>query len=142
MAGFIPTEGLQLRANVVWKRVLTDRDATLELGLFTNSAPGMSITEGTITEPTGTGYARKTLADASWSGPTAGVVAFAEQEFEAGSGGWSGSIQGYFIAWVTSGGTQRILAIEVDPNGPYTLNEGDTYRITPNISELTENEPE
>lgn len=141
MAGFIPNEGLALRANMIWKRVLTDRDATLELGLFTNSAPGMSITEATITEPTGTGYTRKTLTDANWSGPTNNEVTYAAQEFKGGAGGWSGSIQGYFIASVSSGGTQRILAIEVDENGPYTLNEDDTYTITPSITELTENDP-
>lgn len=141
MAGFIPTEGLNLRANMIWKRTQTDRDATLEMGLFTNSAPGMSITEATLTEPSGTGYARKDLTDASWTGPTAGVVAYAEQVFKAGAGGWSGSVQGYFIATKSSGGTQRILAIEVDTNGPYTFNQDDEYKVTPNISELTENDP-
>jgi len=131
MAGFCPDEGEACIADLVWKRSLTDRDADLELGLFTNSAPGETITEATITEPTGTGYARITLTDASWTG-SADARAYAQQTFTGGAGGWTGSIQGYFIATKSAGGTQRILAIEVDPSGPYTINAGDTYKITPN----------
>lgn len=133
MAGFIPDEGEALIANMVFKRTLTDRDADLELGLFTNSSPGETITEATLTEPSGTGYARITLTDASWTG-SADARAYAEQTFTGGSGGWTGSVQGYFIASKSSGGTQRIICIEVDGSGPYTINEGDTYAITPNVT--------
>ena len=133
MAGFVPDEGEALMGDLVFKRALGDRDADLELGLFTNAAPGETITEATLTEPTGTGYARKTLTDASWTG-SADARAYAEQTFTGGSGGWTGSVQGYFIATKAASGTPRILAIEVDPNGPYTINENDTYKITPNIT--------
>ena len=131
--GFLPNEGENLIANMAYKRVLTDRDANLELGLFTNSSPGETITEATLTEPTGTGYARISLTDASCT-VTADTAAWPQQTFTAGAGGWTGSIQGYFIASVAAGGTQRILAIEVDANGPYTLNAGDTYKITPSVA--------
>lgn len=114
-------------------RVLTDRDANLELGLFTNVAPGETIAHSALTEPTGTGYARITLTDASWTG-AADARAYAQQTFTGGAGGWTGAIQGYFIATKASGGTQRILAIEVDSNGPYTINENDTYKITPTMT--------
>lgn len=133
MAGFVPDEGEALMGDLVFKRALGDRDADLELGLFTNAAPGETITEATLTEPTGTGYARKTLTDASWTG-AGDTRSYAEQTFTGGAGGWTGSIQGYFIATKAAGGTQRILAIEVDPNGPYTINENDTYKITPSIT--------
>lgn len=133
MAGFTPNEGETLIANVIGKRTHADRDADMELGLFTNVAPGETITEATITEPTGTGYARKTLTDASWS--VAGdLLSYALQTFTAGAGGWTGSIQGYFIATKSSGGTQRCVFIEVDGNGPYTMAENDTYDVTPNIT--------
>ena len=133
MAGFTPDEGEALIAQVIHQRIHADRDADLELGLFTNVAPGETITEATITEPTGTGYARITLADASWSvvGDTA---SYAQQTFTGGAGGWTGSVQGYFIATKSGVGTQRLLYVEVDGNGPYTINENDTYKITPNIS--------
>lgn len=131
--GFTPDEAETLIGQVIFQRTHTDRDATLELGLFTNVAPGETITEATITEPTGTGYARISLTDASWS-VTGGVASYAQQTFTGGVGGWTGSIQGYFIASVSSGGTQRLIVIEVDGNGPYTINENDTYKITPNIT--------
>lgn len=133
MAGFLPDEGEELLAEIMAARVLTDRDADLELGLFTNVAPGETIDEASITEPTGTGYARITLTDGSWTGSGSGR-SYPQQTFTAGAGGWTGSIQGYFIATKASGGTQRLIAIEVDGNGPYTLNENDTYKITPTLT--------
>lgn len=133
MAGFTPDEGEQLIAQVVHLRTHADRDADLELGLFTNVSPAETITEATITEPTGTGYARITLTDGSWS-VVAGVASYAQQTFTGGAGGWTGSVQGYFIATKSAGGTQRLLYVEVDGNGPYTINENDTYKITPNIT--------
>ena len=133
MAGFTPDEGETLIAQLIHQRIHADRDADLELGLFTNVAPGEAIAEAAITEPVGTGYARITLTDASWSvvGDTA---SYAEQTFTGGAGGWTGSVQGYFIATKSAGGTKRLLYVEVDGNGPYTINENDTYKITPNIS--------
>lgn len=133
MAGFTPDEGEQLIAQVIHLRTHADRDADLELGLFTNVSPAETITEATITEPTGTGYARITLTDGSWS-VVAGVASYAQQTFTGGAGGWTGSVQGYFIATKSAGGTQRLLYVEVDGNGPYTINENDTYKITPNIT--------
>jgi hypothetical protein len=133
MAGFTPDEGETLIAQVIHQRTHVDRDADLELGLLTNVAPGEAITHAAITEPTGTGYARITLTDAAWSvvGDTA---SYAEQTFTGGAGGWTGQVQGYFIASKSAGGTKRLLYVEVDGNGPYTINENDTYKITPNIS--------
>lgn len=133
MAGFTPNEGETLIANVIYKRTHADRDATLELGLFTNASVSETTTHADLTEPTGTGYARIVLTDASWS--VAGDLAsYAQQTFTGGAGGWSGNIQGYFINTVSSGGTKRLLHIEVDANGPYVLNENDTYKITPQIT--------
>src|SRR3990167_6449640 len=124
MAGFVPNEGEVVIADVVCKRDLTDRIADLELGLFTNVAPDETINQAGLTEPTGTGYARITLTDASWTG-AADARAYAQQTFTGGAGGWTGSVQGYFIC--TKGATKRLLFIEVDASGPYTINENDTY---------------
>lgn len=131
--GFTPDEGETLNAQVQYQRIHADRDATLELGLFTDVTPDETITEATITEPTGTGYARIVLTDASWAA-VAGIASYAEQTFTGGAGGWTGNIQGYFISSVSSGGTKRLLVIEVDGNGPYVVAENDTYKITPNIA--------
>lgn len=133
MVGFLPDEGEELLVEIMAARTLTDRDADLELGLFTNVAPGETINEASITEPSGTGYARIDLTDGSWTG-SGSSRSYPQQTFTAGAGGWTGSIQGYFIATKSAGGTQRLIAIEVDSNGPYTLNENDTYKITPTLT--------
>ncbi len=128
MAGFTPNEGETLVATIIYKRDQTDRDANLQIGLFTNVSPDETITEATLTEPTGTGYSRQTLTDASWT-VTGDNATYPQVTFTAGSGGWTGSVQGYFIVTQSSGGTQRLLHIEVDANGPYTFTENDTYDI-------------
>lgn len=131
MAGILPNEGETLVANLVFKNADVDRGTNMQLLLFTNSTIDETITEATLTEPTGTGYARITLTDASWT-VTGDTASYAEQTFTGGAGGWTGSIYGYAI--VTTGTTPRIVAIETDPSGPYTINENDTYKITPNIT--------
>ena len=66
MAGFRPDEGealsldiVLMAQNVATFATNTDRIADLDLGLFTNAAPGETIAHSAITEPSGTGYARK-----------------------------------------------------------------------------------
>lgn len=131
MPGFLPNEGEAFVATMVINNTSTDRGTGLELGLFTNAAADETITEATITEPTGTGYARIQLTDGSWTG-SADSRSYAEQTFTGGAGGWTGSVYGYFIA--TKGTTPRLLAVEIDGNGPYTINENDTYKVTPTIT--------
>jgi hypothetical protein len=131
MAGFTPNEGETLIANLIFANADVDRGTNLELLLFTDTSPGETITAATLTEPTGTGYARIALTDGSWT-VTGDTASYALQTFTTGTGGWTGSVQGYAI--VTTGTTPRILTIEVDPNGPYTFNENDTYDVTPNVT--------
>lgn len=133
MAGFIPDEGEAFVASLLYNNVNTDRGTDMELGCFTNVAPGDTITEATITEPTGTGYARIDLTDGSWIG-AASLRSYAKQTFQntnaPGGADWVGQIQGYFIC--TKGTTKRLINVEVDPNGPYTMTPQDTYGVTPN----------
>lgn len=133
MAGFTPDEGETLIAQLIHQRTHVDRDANLEIGLFTNVAPGETITHATITEPTGGGYARKDLTDGSWS-CVGGVASYAIQTFVAGVGGYTGAVRGYFIATKAAGGAKRLLYVEIDAAGPFTLNQADEYRITPSIT--------
>jgi hypothetical protein len=134
MAGVLTNEGKHLLAEVIHQRTHVDRDADLKLGLFTN-ASGLSAASAlaNITVPTGTGYASKTLTDASWS-VTLGVASYAQQTFTGGAGGWSGAVYGYYIYTIAAGGTARLLYYEIDASGPYTINENDTYKITPGIT--------
>ena len=133
MAGFRPDEGETVSLAILLKRLLTDRDADLELGLFTNVAPGETITEATLTEPATGGYARITLTDASWTESPQSQFNYAQQTLTPSGANWTG-IQGYFIVTKAAGGVQRILAIEVDTNGPITVNDGNDYKITPQIT--------
>lgn len=129
MAGGVAAEGLVVMGDLVFKGSNADRGTTLQLGLFTNSvnlAALKALALTSITEPTGGSYARKTLTDASWVN-TDGVLTYPLQTFTAGSGGYSGQVYGYFIA--TTGTTPRLLAVEIDPAGPYTMNAGDPYNI-------------
>jgi len=131
MAGFTPNEGETLIANLIFANADVDRGTDLELLLFTNSEPGETITAATLTEPTGTGYARIALTDGSWT-VTGDTASYPLQTFTTGAGGWSGTVQGYAI--VSTGSTPRIVTIEVDHSGPYTFNENDTYDVTPNVT--------
>lgn len=114
MPGLLPNEGENLILNIILKRTFgTDRDASLELGLFTNTTIGEATAHSALTEPSGTGYARIDLNDASWT-VVGDLGSYAQQIFTAGLGGWSGEVQGYFICTKAAGGTKRILAIEMD----------------------------
>ena len=126
-AGFTPNEGEKMLGDYVYKAITTDRTANMELGLFTNVAPTETITHATLTQPTGTGYAVKVITDATWT-VTNDLSTYPLQTFTGGAGGWTGSVQGYFLN--TNGVAKRILHIEVDAAGPFTIAENDTYDIT------------
>ena len=133
MSGFTTDEGEVLLAQIIHQRTHVDRDADLELGLFTDADAAETITEATISEPTGGGYARKSLSDASWSVDGNGLATFAQQTFSVSGTDYSADVYGYFIASKSSGGTQRLLYVEIDPAGPFDLNVADFYKITPQV---------
>lgn len=119
MPGITPNEGEALIAEMVYKRVLTDRDAGLELGLFTNVSVNETTTHAALTEPSGGSYARKVLADGSWVG-AADTRTYPAQVFTATGAAMTGDIHGYFINTIAAGGTKRLLHIERDNLKPVT----------------------
>lgn len=132
MSGATADEGAKVIADLLYLGSSADRGSSLQLGLFTNSASLAALKAlplSSIVEPTGGGYARKTLTNASWTGST-GTRAYALQTFTVTTTNYTGQVYGYFIA--TTGSTPRLLHIEIDPAGPYTLNVGDTYDVTLN----------
>lgn len=134
MAGVVVNEGETLIAQVIFQRTHVDRDATLKLGLFTNSSGlGETTALGDITVPTGGSYAPITLTDASWS-VSAGQASYAQQTFTATGSAYSAPIYGYYIFTVSGGGTARLICYEIDASGPYTMNENDTYKVTPQVT--------
>ena len=130
MAGFTTDEGETIIATVIHERISVDRDADLELGLFTNAAADETLTEAAVTEPTGGGYARKTLTDATW-GITNDTADYAQQTFTCTGTDYVGTVYGYFVA--TQGTTARLLYVEIDAVGPYDINVDDTYSVTLNV---------
>lgn len=135
MAGVTCDEGAKVIADYFYLGTSADRGTTgLRLGLFTNpvnlaTLKVMALTS--ITEPTGGGYARITLPSASWTG-TNNTKTYPLQTFTVGAGGYTGQVYGYFLA--SSGTVPRLMHIEIDPSGPYTLNAGDHYDVTLNIA--------
>lgn len=131
MAGVLVNEGENRIANILFDA--TAVDSNLYLGLFTNSS-GLSETSvlTDITEPTGGSYARKTLARGDWT-VTNDTAAFAQQTFTATGSAFTGSIYGYFIA--TTADTSGVMyGYEIFASGPYTINQNDSIKITPNIT--------
>ncbi|CAK0749038.1 conserved hypothetical protein [Gammaproteobacteria bacterium] len=112
------------------------------MGLYNNVAEpseaatcvALTTTAG-ITEPAAVGaggYARCVLTRGSWS-TTGSVAAYAQQTFTASGASW-GSVTGYFITTASAGTAGVLMAVESFTDGPYTINDGDSVKVTPSIS--------
>lgn len=122
MPAIITDEARALFAKILLQRSFgLDRDANLELGLFINATLTAASVHADIMEPTGAGYARLPLLDGSWVIPSA-IGSYAQQVFTAGIGGFSGKVQGYFIATISASGTKRLLLAQF--KGEQTLAGG------------------
>jgi hypothetical protein len=132
MAGILPNEGEEMIVKILaGESALADERGTdLDLVLITNSTISETTTAGSLTQPTGTGYAPITLSDGSWTG-SGDSRSYPIQTWTAG-GTWTGGVYGYAI--LTKGTTPRIMAMELEGGGPYSLNDGDTYSVTPTIT--------
>lgn len=114
----------------------TNPDANYYLGIYTNSTEpgenaGLPSQSNPITELSGSGYSRKTLARGSWS-INADVASFAQQTFTATGGAWS-NCYGYFIC-NSADNTGQLLCVEHFVGGPYNVPDGGSIKITPNIT--------
>lgn len=106
-------------------------DANLYLGLYKNaSEPLETATLASLTEVTGAGYARKTLARGSWT-ITNSIASFAKQTFGAAEESW-GTVTGYFIA-TSSDGTGKLLVVESFAEG-VPVSTGSTIGIVANLT--------
>ena len=106
-------------------------DGTLYLGLYTDSTePAETATIASLSEVSGSGYARKTLTRGSWS-VVADAASYAAQTFTA-SGSW-GTVYGYFIC-TSADDSGKLLFVENFTNGPYTMSTNDAVTVTPSVS--------
>ena len=124
----IPDEGETVILNVLLKRVLTDRDADLQVLLYTNVGLNLeTATEAALTEPSGGSYGRKTLTDGSWS-VSGDEGTYVAQDFTPSGASWAG-VYGAAVVTKSAGGTQRILGIAAYPSAPLTVADGETLRV-------------
>ena len=125
----IPNEGETLLLEQTLQRDNTDRDANLQVALFTNSSLTLeTATEAALTEPSGGSYARQSLTDASWS-VTDDTGSYVNIDFTPSGASWS-NVYGVALVTQASGGTPRILSIIADQDAPVTVADGETYRVS------------
>lgn len=106
-------------------------DATLYLGLYTNSSePGEAATLASITEPSGGGYARKSLTRGSWS-IVADLASYAQQTFTASGADW-GNVYGWFIA-TSADGSGKLEAVGQFSGAPFNVTDGSNVKVTPQL---------
>lgn len=137
MTAVVANEGAKVLLDLLHKNSSADRGTDLQIGLFTNTGTiddikALALTA--ITEPTGGGYARKTLTDASWDNSVSRTSSYAKQTFTATGGAMTGTIYGWFIC--TTGTTDRLLyagKFDDAPSG-LTLAEGSSISYTPKLS--------
>ena len=106
------------------------------LGLFANSSePGEAAVMTDITEvhPVGThGYARIQLGDADWTESPVGTFTNLQKTFTAAGANWS-SCYGYYITTAATGTAGKLIAVETFSDGPYTVNDTYSVKVTPKI---------
>ena len=139
MAGKWCDEGEQRVAMVLFVATAVEN---YYLGIYKNVAePSESATMAALTTTAGIteaavpgagGYARAVLTRGSWT-TTGGVAAYAQQTFTASGASWGGCY-GYFITTTSAGTSGPLMAVETFSDGPYTVNDGDSVKITPSIT--------
>lgn len=149
MAEIIPDEGLDYILAIVPKN--GTNIATTYSGLFTSqtasTVPASTMVLATptgITEAAYTGYARQSIAAASWGttgaktiwtqparGTTAGQVSF-----PAATATYSTAINGFFIATASAAGVCLAASNFDDTTAVATMAIGDIIRVTPTFGLL------
>ena len=131
MAGITTNQGQAYIAEAVYKKLGLD----LAMGLFTNNA-GLSVSSvwANITQPTGGGYAEKSLVAATFTVAAGGVTTYPVQTWTASGSSISPEVYGYYIRTVE--GTPRLLHFEFN-SGARTITDGDVYTV--DLSTDTEN---
>lgn len=108
----------------------------LYLGLYKDTVePAEDKTLATITEVTvANGYARIILTKAEWTEQaTKGVFKQAQKTFTANGGNW-GDVYGYFLCDCASGTAGKLVAVENFSDGPYTVNDDWSVKVTPQVT--------
>ena len=143
MAEIFPDEGIDA-IMAVWPKNGSNY-ATIYIGLFTSQTAStvpantaVLATSTGITEATGTGYARQSIAAANWGAQAAGSpngrksAATAVTFPSVGAGGW-GTINGFFLASALTNGVAFCYSNFSDTTAIVSA-AGDVITITPTIN--------
>lgn len=107
------------------------------LGLYKNTTePGESDVMTNITEaqtPGSNGYNRIQLVDGDWTESPQGLFSNLQKTFTAAGAAW-GDIYGYFITTAATGTAGKLIAVEHFSDGPYTVNDGWSVKVTPKVT--------
>jgi len=125
-------EGETQVGNIYLKK---DTQVDLYLGLYKNSSePAEDATLANLTEHSGDGYARIALGAADWTEQAIkGVFENLQKTFTADGGDWK-NICGYFITDVLTGTAGKLIAVEDFSDGPCTVNDGWSVKVTPRVT--------
>lgn len=113
-----------------------DAVINLYLGLYKDVAePAEDATLVSITEVTvANNYARIALTNTDWTEQaTKGEFLNLQKTFTATGGNW-GDVVGYFLTDVASGTAGKLVAVEDFSDGPYTVNDGWSVKVTPTVT--------
>lgn len=109
--------------------------ASYYVGLCTDASLAEDATLASITEVSGTGYARQAAAMSGATSEGAGTndwhLVLPQVTFTGGAGGWTGAT-GYFVATVDSGTSGKLIA-SGNLAATRTLQSGDTEKVTATI---------
>jgi len=126
-------EGETLVGNIFLKKAaVTD----LWVGLYLDtSEPAEDATLASITEvPVLYDYARIALGAADWTEQaTKGIFENLQKIFTANGGNW-GDVYGYFLTDCASGTAGKFVSCENFSDGPYTVNDGWSVKVTPKVT--------
>ena len=107
------------------------------LGLYENDpepAEDAVVTDLVEAETPGVnGYSRIQLGNGNWTEGDPGVFTNLEKTFTAAGGNW-GVIYGYFITSAPAGTAGLLIAVEHFSDGPYTVNNGWSVKVTPKVT--------
>jgi len=110
---------------------------SLYLGLYKDTTePAEDAVMTGITEaqtPGVNGYNRIQLADGDWTESPQGVFTNLQKIFTASGGNW-GDCYGYFITTAATGTSGKLIAVEHFSDGPYTMNDGWSTKVTPKVT--------
>ena len=126
MAGFTTDEGQEYIADLIYA---AGTQETYTMGLFVNAAGTLTTSSvwANVTQPSGTGYAEKTLVAGTFVVDSGGEVTYPQQQWTASDDWTGGDIQGYYIR--NNAGTPRLIHVQYRDDAGFSMLTGRVYTV-------------